>query len=67
VIARNLALSGGLTVRVLNAVEAQLNSQDAYQANVVVDLPSLKPGVYYVAVGPSITPNASFEVVVMAE
>jgi hypothetical protein len=67
VIARNLALSGGLEVRVLNAVEAELKSQEAFQANVVVDLPSLRPGVYYVAVGSFLTPDASFEVVVMAE
>ena len=67
VIVRNLALSGGLAVRVLSAVEAELKSQGAFEANVVVDLPSLRPGAYYVAVGPSITPGASFEVVVMAE
>jgi hypothetical protein len=67
VIVRNLALSGGLTVRVLSAVEAELKSQGAFEANVVVDLPSLRPGAYYVAVGPSITPDASFEVVVIAE
>ena len=67
VIVRNLALSGGLAVRVLSATEAELKSQGAFEANVVVDLPSLRPGASYVAVGPSITPGASFEVVVMAE
>ena len=51
----------------LSAMEAELKSQGAFEANVVVDLPSLRPGAYYVAVGPSITPGASFEVVVMAE
>jgi len=67
VITRNLTSSGGLTVRVLDAVEAELKSQNAFQANVVMELPSLRPGVYYIAVGPSITPDASFEVVITAE
>jgi len=67
VITRNLTLSGGLTVRVLDAAESELKSQDAYQTNVSIALSSLRAGVYYIAVGPSITPDASFEVVVTAE
>ena len=67
VVVRNPAFAGGLSVRVLNAFEAQLKSHDEYQSNVVVDLPSLLPGVYYVAVGPLISASVSFEVVVMAE
>ena len=54
-------------MRVLDAAESELKSQDAYQTNVSIALSSLRAGVYYIAVGPSITPDAPFEVVVTAE
>ena len=67
VITRNLTSSGGLTVRVLNAAESELKAKEAWEANAIVDLLSLLPGVYYVAVGPYISAGGSFEVVVTAE
>jgi hypothetical protein len=71
VLVRNPGLTGNFQVKVFDSNETEIRTEQAFATNIVLDLPSLRPATYYIAVGPTPFPgiggNASRYEIVMTE